>query len=142
MLSFSVTLSFSGISSFLRRKISKKLCWSTDPLPDVVTCFKQGSSPHAFIEDWLKRGILLKLPIPAWFSSVRCFLCLKEDWEIRLSFFNRSVNPSFTETLQKILDLFFSFYFIFQVLWVTRLDVTDASVLEVFHSSLEASESS
>ena len=137
---------------------SKKLCWLTDPTPDVVTCFlSKVPVLIPFTKDWLKRGILLKLPNPAWFLQQDVFYVSKKIGKFDLSFFNWSVNPSFTETLQKILDLSFSFLFWsfkYYRLKVWSLQMISlfflliqtwrglSSIPEVFHSSLEDSESS
>ena len=113
------------------------LRWSTDPPPDVVTCLNKAPVLIPFIMDWLKRGILLKLTKPRLVFFSRMFYVSKKNGKFRpiidLSVLNRYiVTPSFKmETLQKILPL------IFQVLWATSLDVTDAFLSVPIHPDLQ-----
>ena len=49
--------------------------------------FKQGSSPHTLHKGLAEAGHPAQVTKPRLVSSARCFLCLKEDWEIRFVVF-------------------------------------------------------
>ena len=111
------------------------MSWKNAPPLSVITSPSKNVVLVPLVQQWVQRGVVtsdpLQIPVKVHFS--RLFFVDKKDGTHRpildLSFLNTFIfTPSLKmETLDKILS------FVFQMMWATSLDVTDAFLSVKLH---------